>query len=205
MSSAIEPISSFQRDDMSRKARKSRAKGSERRALPRRPDVVLPTPERLAKSDAPLHLGGDLYRAPMPIERMRDRGQLDPLPHLNEAMFCAAERLVGLFEGAGLASTVRAQDLTRVIGAAGDGGDHHAAHCLIEFRRACILMGWSVAHPHRGAGRITVAVVCEGRGVTEAAAEHRPGGSNEFRRGAGMDALREGLFALALHWRLVSG
>ncbi len=201
-SASIEPVSSFQRDDMSIRARKARGRKTERRALPRRPDVVGPTPERLAKPDAPLQLGGGLYRAPMPIERMRDRNQLDHTPHLNEAMFLAAEKLVGLFEGAGLASTVRAQDLTRVIGAAGDGGDHHAAYCLLEFRRACILMGWSVAHPHRGAGRITVAVVCEGRGVKEAAAEHRPGGRAEVQLAAGMEALREGLFALALHWRL---
>ncbi len=78
MSSAIEPISSFQRDDMSIRARKARNKSSSRRALPVRSEPMEPTPERLAKVDAPLKLGSGLYRAPMPIERMRDRGQLDP-------------------------------------------------------------------------------------------------------------------------------
>ena len=202
MSATVEPISSFQRDDMSIRARKGRNKSSTRRALPTRPNPMTPTPERLAKLDAPVTSGEGLYRAPMPIERMRDPGQLDPTPHLNEALYLAAEKLVGLFEGAGLASGVRAQDLTRVAGSAGEGGDHHAAHCLLEFRRACILMGWSIPHPHRGAGRITVAVVCEGQGVKDAAAVHRPGGSDAARLAAGMEALREGLFALALHWRL---
>ena len=202
MSVDLNPINSFQRDDMSIRARKARNKSSKRRALANRPDVLGPTPERLAKVDAPVLLGSGTYRAPMPIERMRDRGQLDPTPHLNEAMFLAAEKLVTLFEGAGLASTVRAQDLTRVIGGAGEGGDHHAAHCLLEFRRACILMGWSVAHPHRGAGRITVAVVCEGQGLKEAAAVYRSRGRAEVQLAAGKEALCEGLFALALHWRL---
>ncbi|MGI3901247.1 MAG: hypothetical protein ACRYGP_13815 [Janthinobacterium lividum] len=205
MSADVDPISSYQRDDMSIRARKARSKSSKRRALPNRPDPMSPTPERLAKEDAPVKLGAGLYRAPMPIERMRDRGQLDPLPHLNEMLFQAAEKLVGYFETADLAGHVRAQDLTRVVAGGGDLADERAAHCLKEFRTACKLMGWSVAYPHRGAGRITVAVVCEGMGVKEAAALHRPGGSNEARLGAGMDALREGLFALAVHWRLVRG
>ena len=200
-----EPISSYQRDGMSISARKARKKSSKRRALPTRRDALAPTPERLAKSDSPVKLGAGLYRAPMPIERMRDRNQLDPLPHLNEALYLAAEKLVGYFEGAGLAFTVRAQDLGRVIGGSGEGGDHHAAHCLLEFRRACTLMGWPVAFPHRGAGRIVVAVVCEGVTVTDAAAMHRPGGRTEVRLAAGMEALREGLFALAVRWRLVRG
>ena len=204
MSADFDPINSFQRDDMSIQARKARSKSNKRRALPTRPDVLGPTPERLAKVDAPVLLGTGLYRAPMPIERMRDRGQLDVDPHLNEMLFQAAEKLVGYFEVAGLAGTVKAQDLTRIVHAGGEClGDERAAHCLKEFRTACRLMGWSAAFPHRGAGRITVAVVCEGQGVKEAAALHRPGGSDAARLGAGMDAVREGLFALAVHWRLV--
>lgn len=205
MSAGVDRISSFQNDGMSRQARKARAKGSERRALPRRPEAIGPTPERLAKADAPVRMAAGHYRAPMPIERMRDRGQLDPQPDINEGLFLAAEKLVGLFEGAGLATTVRAQDLTRVIGGAGEDGDHHAAHCLLEFRRACALMGWSVAHPHRGAGRITVAVVCFGQSLKEAAAQHRPGGGDAAQLAAGKEALQTGLFTLAVHWRLIRG
>lgn len=41
--------------------------------------------------------------------------------------------------------------------------------------------------------------------VTEAASVYRPGGSNSARLGAGMDVLREGLFALAVHWRFIRG
>lgn len=206
MSSDIAPISSFQRDDMSQQARKARKRTSARRTLPKRAESLAPTPERLAKDDAPVKTGAGLYRAPMPIERMRDRGQLDPTPHLNEMMFQAAEKLVGYYEGAGLATTCRAQDLSRVISSGGEmHGGERAAHCLKEFRTACTLMGWSVAYPTRGAGRLTVAVVCEGRSVKEAATLHRPGGSDAARLGAGMDVLREGLFALAVHWRLVRG
>ena len=206
MSSArLEAISSYQRDDMSLRARKARGKNTARRAMPKRPDVMEPTPERLAKADAPVKTGG-LHRAPPTIERMRDREQLAPGDaHLNEMLFLAAEKLEGFAAGAGLGAAIRAQDLTRIASTGGDHGGEHAAHCLKEFRTACTLMGWFVPYPHRGAGRLTVAVVCDGMGVKEASALYRPGGSDSARLGAGMDVLREGLFALAVHWRLVRG
>lgn len=198
------PISSFQRDDMSLRSRKARSKSSERRALPKRPDVLGPTPERLAKADAPVKMGAGLYRAPPTIERLRDRELLAPGDaHLNEMLFQAAEKLEGYAAGAGLGAAIRAQDLNRVVSTGGDHGGEHAAHCLKEFRTACTLMGWFSAYPHRGAGRLTVAVVCDGMGVKEAAALYRPGGSDGARLGAGMDVLREGLFALAVHWRMI--
>ena len=204
MSATVDPINSYQRDDMSIRARKARSKSSNRRALPNRPDVLEPTPERLAKEDAPVKLGSGLYRAPPTIERMRDREQLAPGdPHLNEMLFQAAEKLEGYAAGAGLGGAIRAQDLNRIASTGGDFGGEHAAHCLKEFRTGCTLMGWFVAYPLRGAGRLTTAVVCDGMGVKEAAALYRPGGSDSARLGAGMDVLREGLFALAVHWRLI--
>ena len=204
MSATVEPISSFQRDDMSIRARKGRNKSSTRRALPTRPNPMSPTPERLAKLDAPVTLGAGLYRAPPTVERMRDREQLAPGDaHLNEMLFQAAEKLEGLASGAGLGGAIRAQDLNRIGASSGEHGGEHAAHCLKEFRTACTLMGWFIAYPLRGAGRLTVAVVCDGMGVKEAAAIYRPGGSDGARLGAGMDVLREGLFALAVHWRLI--
>jgi hypothetical protein len=208
MSSAdTAPISSFQRDDMSIRARKARSKGSARRTLPRRPDPLGPTAERLAKADAPVKLGSGIYRAPPSIERMRDREQLAPGDaHLNAMMFMAAEKLERLALDAGLGGAIRGQDLTRIRGGTDGGlGDERTAHCLKEFRTACSLMGWFAAYPNRGAGRLTVAVVCDGMSVTEAASVYRPGGSNSARLGAGMDVLREGLFALAVHWRLIRG
>ena len=205
-STSIAPISSYQRDDMSVRARKSRGRDTKRRALPARPDALAPTPERLAKADSPLKLGTGLYRAPPTIERMRDRLQLAPGdPHQNAMMFLAAEKLEGYAAGAGLGGAIRAQDLTRVTGSSGDYAGEHAAHCLKEFRTACTLMGWFTAYPHRGAGRLTVAVVCDGMGVKDAANVYRPGGSDAARLAAGMDALREGLFALAVHWRYLRG
>lgn len=204
MSADVEQISSYQRDDMSIRARKARSKSSKRRALPTRPDVLGPTPERLAKADAPVKLGAGLYRAPPTIERLRDREQFAPGDgHLNEMLFQAAEKLEGYRAGAGLGAAIRAQDLNRIASAEGEIGGEHAAHCLKEFRTACTLMGWFVAHPLRGAGRLTVAVVCDGMGVKEAAAVYRPGGSDAASLAAGMEVLRAGLFALAIHWRLI--
>ncbi len=209
MSADPEPISSFQRDDMSiqaRKAQKAHGKTSKRRAIPVRRDILAPTPERLAKPDAPVRLGAGLYRAPPNMERLRDREQLAPGdPHLNEMLFQAAEKLEGYRAGAGLGAAIRAQDLNRIASTEGESGGEHAAHCLKEFRTACTLMGWSVAHPLRGAGRLTVAVVCDGMGVKEAAAVYRPGGSDAARLAAGMEVLRTGLFAMAVHWRLIRG
>lgn len=204
---AVDPINSFQRDDMSLRARRARRdiRGRTAAVKGRRPDLLGPTKERSEKPDHPVKTAGGFYRAPMPIERLRDQNKLDPLPHLNQAMYEASEKLVGYYEGARLVG-VKAQDLTRVSGGGGDNdAPDRAEHCRAEFRKACVLMGWPSAFPHRGAGRLTVAVVCEGHGVKQAADLYRPGGSDAARLGAGMDALREGLFALAVHWRLVRG
>jgi hypothetical protein len=224
-SDPIEP-SCFHRDDMSRKARKARGIG-ERRKLPpsskaaargtnTRPVAAAipplrPTFERRQKPDAPQapNLSRSHWRSPPPIERMRDRRQFSPDPAVNQAMFLAAEKLAGLFMAAGLRGGVRAQDMTRLLAGGGEPAygmpiDEAAAHCRQAFRKACALMGWHDAFPHRGAGRLTVMVVCYEMALTEAAAIYRPGGRTESRLGAGMEVLREGLFELALHWRFLS-
>jgi len=208
--STVEAINSFQRDDMSLRARKVRAGAKARRPIARRPDMLAPTPERLAKRDAIAKTAAGFYRAPAPIERLRDRQQLAPTDaQLNEVMFQASEKLAGLYRAAEL-DGLQAIDLTR-IGTGGSDANvgmattERAAHCRREFRIATTMMGWHALYPHRGAGRLTVAVVCEEMGVKDAAAIYRPGGSNAAQLGAGMDVLREGLFALALHWRLTRG
>ena len=232
---AVEAISSFQRDDMSPRARRARQlaeavpqprrqqagkaatgqKGSFRQFLNARQPVrqqpatpQVPTEQRLAKDDKPRKTPAGFYRAPAPIERLRDRGSLDHMPHINEAMYQAANKLVVHFYEAGLGG-IAAQDLSRDVRGSGDGGacgfpkTERAMHNRQKFREACKLMGWYETHPYKGAGRLVVDVVCFEMSLTDAAKVHlSPGGSNEARLGAGMERLRTGLFTLASHWRL---
>ncbi len=181
------------------------AKG--RRAQPERPaPLVKPTDERLEKNDRPRKTEGGFYRAPAPIERLRDHRKLDPLPHVNEAMFQAAGKLYSVFYLGGLGG-IAAQDLSRCVGG-GDGGscgfprNERAMHNRQVFREAVKIMGWHEAFPHRGAARLVVDVICFDMAIRDASRIHIPLGRTEVSTAAGMDRLREGLFALASHWRL---
>lgn len=227
---AVEAISSFQRDDMSPRARRARQladavpqprrqqagkatgadKGSFRQFLaarqparqtPAAPQV--PTEQRLVKEDKPRKTQAGFYRAPAPIERLRDRGSLDHMPHINEAMYQAANKLGAHFYEAGLGG-IAAQDLSRDVRGSGDGGacgfpkTERAMHHRQKFREACNIMGWFETHPYKGAGRLVVDVVCFEMSLTDASKVHlTPGGSNEARLGAGMERLRTGLFGEA--------
>lgn len=183
-----------------------------------------PTPERQAKGDLYRSFattedaerfargraarGPVAYRAPPPIERMRDRDQLDPNPLINYAMSAAAEKLEALFYDSGLAGGIQAQDLSRVVVHGGGSSDRlpqseKQVHCRQQFRLAIKLLGWHEAYPHRGAGRVVVDVVCHGMNVETAARRHMPPMRKETLLAAGMDRLREGLFALAAHWRMI--
>ena len=124
-------------------------------------------------------------------------------------MFEAANKLYTHAYEAGLGG-IRAQDVSRAMGSGGGSGgtacgfpqSDHAMHHRQRFREATKVMGWYEAAPFRGAGRLVVDVVCFGVGVKEAARVHVPGGGSEANLAAGMDRLREGLFALASFWRL---
>lgn len=223
MSSQALPVSNFEINvtDHSRRKR-GKASASSARGLPklapkrtaeekarlaeeqlRARNPNMPTRERLAKDDGLDQTAGH-YRAPEPVERLYRRGSLDPMPHINSAMYEAALKLRRHFEAAQLVG-IKAQDLNRTISSGGGDsleGEENWVHHFDVFRKACKVMGWHDAHPHRGAGRITVAVICYDCGVKDAAAMYRPGGGNESQLAKGMDVLREGLFALALLWKL---
>lgn len=210
-----EPPICFSRNDMTpaaRAARKVLARGrvksaKAKRAAPKRQDPLGPTPERLAKADTPVRSSSGIYRSPPPIERLRDRNLLDPEDHhLNEAMFRAAEKLGEVYAKAGLGMSAQAQDLNRIAAGSGEipscmAVSEMAAHARQQVRDALKVMGWSLAYPFRGAGRITVAVVCQDMAVEDAAKLYRPAERKSQVMGAGMEVLREGLFALAVHWR----
>ena len=205
------------------RSRIAASKSKKARALP-----MAPTPERLAKGD--MTVRGGVFRALPVHEQLRDQGALafpkdegsagkvtePPVNQLyakskfdhdartNEAMFQAAEKLRRHFEGCMIG--VKAQDLNKIISSGGSNDltqEEAWVHHFDTFRIACKLMGWSESNPHRGAGRIVVAVVCYEQTVTDAAMAHIGAGRTEVVKGQGMDRLREGLFALATHWRMI--
>lgn len=178
-----------------------------------------PTPERLAKGDIDVRIG--MHRSVPPVERLRDQGKLaTPLPmeeveklkrrgelsydvRENQACYEAALKLRRHFEGC--MKSVQAQDLNKIIG--GHGGDDLTkeeswVHNRDQFVIAVKLMGW-FENRYRGAGRMVVAVVCEEITVLDAAEIHIGRGDTTALMGAAMDRLREGLFALAVHWRFL--
>ncbi len=214
---AVEAISSFQRDDMSLAARRARqiastrtTRGSSISAVkPKRSaktELLGPTPERMAKGDIPDRTPGGFHRAIPLIERMRDRHQLAENPnddYTNQKYLEAAEKLRRHFEGCMIG--VKAQNLDEAV-SHGPGdltGEEGWVHHYKEFKTACRLMGWSDVNPLRGAGRLVVAVVCYEVPVMEAALTHTGSGRAERVLERGMDRLREGLFALATHWRFL--
>lgn len=170
------------------------------------PDV--PTPERIAKGDQPYKAGAGYFRAPPPIERLRNRKQLDPEPQIAQAMVDASAKLLLHFTQAGLGG-IKAQDISRCVGG-GDGGSSNfpkterAMHHRQAFREACSVMGWHSDFPLRGAGRLVVDVACYEMGVADAARIHIGSGRTEVVVASGMDRLREGLFALARHWGMLN-
>lgn len=166
-----------------------------------------PTAERKAKADRPHKTKGGFYRAQPVVERLRDRHMLDKNPRIAAAMCAAADKLFGHFYDSGLGG-IAAQDLTREVhgSAPGTSSAHFprtevAMHNRQMFRQACEVMGWHTAYPHRGAGRIVVEVCCIGLGVEDAAKIHVCKGRHETVLASGLDRLREGLFALARHWK----
>ena len=72
-----------------------------------------------------------------------------------------AEKLRRHYEGCAIG--VKAQDLNRITG--GDSGELIGEEAWVEhyrrFKEARVIMGWTEAHPNRGAACIVVAVVCE--------------------------------------------
>lgn len=56
--------------------------------------AIQPTRERMTKSDRPRRTTSGVYRAPAPIERLRDQGKLDSNPRVNLGMF-EASRVAG--------------------------------------------------------------------------------------------------------------
>ena len=165
-----------------------------------------PTEERLAKGDVTLYrTAGGFHRSVSTVEQLRDQEKLCPENRgHNQAMFRAAERLRRHFLGAQQLGAVKAQDLNRVTGrsSAEDLTQEEAwVEHFRQFTDARKLMGWSPAHPNRGAACIVVAVVCEDMTVTGAAEAYLLPARAEVMKAAAMDRLREGLFALAVHWR----
>ena len=160
-----------------------------------------PTPERLAKGDVVLNNPVAKHVAVSTVERLAKQGKLDHDEPTAKAMTSAAEKLCRHFIGCGVG--VKAQDLNRIVGGSAEDltQEENWVHHRDVFRTACKLMGWSDANPCRGAGRLVVAVVCYEETVGDAAIKHVGPGRAEAVKAAGMDRLREGLFALAMHWR----
>ena len=175
--------------------------------VPQAPALSMkPTAERMEKTDKPRKTGSGAYRAPHPLERLRDQGRLDPNPRVNLAMFDAAEKLYAHFYQGGLRG-IQAQDLSRATGS-GDGGacqfpaSENALFHRQKFREATRIMGWHIDAPYRGSGRLVVDVVCYERTVEDAARLHLLSSRTDTVKAAGMEKLCEGLFVLAAHWKL---
>ncbi len=166
-----------------------------------------PTPERLAKGDiSPVRTAGGFHRAVSPVERLYKLRKLSANPddiRENLALFQAAERLKRHYDGLGL--SISAQDPNRVIGH--EVGDDTKQDAWVDHRRnfevARTLMGFNLAHPRRGSSCIVVAVVCEEKAVTDAAEEHLIPARKEVMVATAMDRLREGLWVLACHWKMI--
>jgi hypothetical protein len=169
---------------------------------------IAPTPERLGKADHPLRTSGGYYRVPAPIERLRNQGKLDPKPRINEAMYTAAQMLQQSFYNSGLSEHIKSQDLTGAGGGQSTASSHmpineFAAHHRSKFLTACKRMGWYEPYPLRGCGRLVVDVICREMSVRDAGCKHFPNTRAESYQSAANDRLREGLFMLAVHWKLI--
>ena len=176
--------------------------------VPQAPALSMkPTAERMEKEDRPGRTKAGTYRAPPPIERLRDQGKLDPNPRVNLGMYEAAEKLYAHFYRGGLKG-IKAQDLSRSVGS-GDGGSSHfptnddAMFHRQKFREATRIMGWHVDHPFRGSGRLVVDVICFEMPILEAGLIHTPKARTDTVSAKAMEKLCEGLFILAAHWRLI--
>lgn len=175
--------------------------------------IVLPTPERLAMRDAPIRGDTGIFRVKPLIDKLRDKAWLDPSIHVRHAMHSAGEALIDCYHRAGLTG-LGAQDLSRVVGGGGDPAymtpsSEGIMSSRQEFRRACKAMGWYEDDSgaagfamYRGAGRITVALLCQEMSFEDAARTYMPGGSTEERAGAAKERLRAGLWALISLWRI---
>ncbi len=178
------------------RSRISAAKSKKARVVP-----MGPTPERLAKGDIALNNPLAKHVAIPLVERLAKQGKLDHDEVTARAMMCAAEKLYRHFVGCGVG--VKAQDLNRIVGGSAEDltQEENWVHHRDVFRTACKMMGWSDANPRRGAGRLVVEVVCYEQTIRDAALIHIGRGRLELVQAQGMDRLREGLFALAMHWR----
>lgn len=175
--------------------------------------IVHPTIDRLAKPDCPIKGDTGVFRVKPLIDKLRDKHWLDPSIHVRHAMHSAGEALIDCYHRAGLTG-IGAQDLSRVVGGGGDPAymtpsSETAAASRTEFRRACRAMGWyeddggqAGFAMYRGAGRITVALLCHEMAFEDAARLYMPGGSTEERTGAAKERLRAGLWALISLWRI---
>ena len=185
------------------------AKGTVKsKRVPQAPALSMkPTKQRLEKADKPAPTKAGNYRAPAPIERLRDQGKLDPTPTVNLGMYQAAEKLYAHFYRGGLKG-IKAQDLSRATGS-GDGGacqfpaSEDAMYHRQKFREATRIMGWYIDAPYRGAGRLVVDVVCFEMPVEDASRKHSLSARTDTIKANGMEKLCEGLFILAAHWRLI--
>ncbi|UDL95486.1 hypothetical protein LGH83_04495 [Lichenihabitans sp. PAMC28606] len=169
---------------------------------------ILPTPERLVKSDRPKKTSAGYYRAPAPIERLRNSGKLDPHPRINEAMYTASQTLQLSFHNAGLTESIKSQDLTGTGGGGSSAASHmplneFALHHRQKYLTACKRMGWYEPYPLRGCGRLVVDVICHEMSIEDAGSRYFPGSRNATAIAAANDRLREGLFMLAVHWKLI--
>ncbi len=200
------------RTPKSKRANKGKdAHGSHTKPKPAHmPDERGPTPERAAKEElvlqnSPLQEVGRqnvrVYRAPPPIERMRDANRLDHRPEMNEAMYRQAEDLQRLQRKAGMIG-VAAQDLTRAFG--GDRVDppymmartEAAAAARGELHQRLNFIGLRIDAPLYGNARVVYAVVCEELSFAVAGRLHC-GQTNDYAAAAvAKDRVRAGLMAL---------
>lgn len=183
------------------KTARSRISASKPKPTRQRQCPLGPTPERLAKGDVDLRVG--MHRAVPTIERLRDQGRLDHNARENQGLFEAGLRLQRHFQGMQLG--VQAQDLGRVRGGGNEDPERQElwVHHHDTFEIAKRLMGWDDHNEQRGCARVVIAIVCQEMTVGDAAAQVLGPMRKELAQAVGMDRLRQGLWALAVMWRLI--
>ncbi len=175
-----------------------------------RPDILVPTPEYLAHRHGPTRhekTGG--YRVVDALERLFTRGLLDSSGAMNEAMYLSALWLRETFRRAGFDISLSSGDLDRIVTGRSDFSDRlycsdRRIDAQNEFADAVRCMGWYAGQPFRGAGRITVGVVCYGYTIAECVNLGYLNQAGERAEAVAIHMLREGLMSLAGYNRRIS-
>jgi hypothetical protein len=167
----------------------------------RKVDIVLapvettsPTPERMAKLDAPIKTESGAFIVEDLLDRLYRQRGLDTDPSMNARMYDAGKLYRETTHSAGL-SGIAAQDLTRVGGGGGDAahsmpGPGLAAVARLRWRKFWALMGGNIAPAVHG-------LLVEGRTPEDVGKEHTTYRAATTATAAALTILRIGLWTLA--------